>query len=202
MPEWRYQLTEKAADDNVLWLPVSTTNGRVMDSRDRRLRVALQFALEHSLDGRAMGAVFGALASLVETDEDAQALQLAQKGMLTLVGRFPLPPPGVGAPCCRSCGAELPSGAVDCTPAPGRAAPACPGCGALWPAWLCNGGGRSCNVLALEGYAVARCPHCDQLEDEAERRGWGLAQLHSMPGFPSWREGRILVNDAEPTPAL
>lgn len=78
--------------ENLIVLP--TTNARVMDSRDRRLRIALIFALENSLDGKAMGCIFGALAALVETDEDAAALKLAQEGILALVGRFAVQTPG------------------------------------------------------------------------------------------------------------
>lgn len=81
--------SERAPEDNnVFFLP--PVSARAMDDRDRRLRAALVFALENSTDGKATGCLFGALASLVESDEDAEALKLAQAGILALVGRFAL----------------------------------------------------------------------------------------------------------------
>jgi len=59
-----------------------------MFKRDRQLRHALDFSLAHTMDGTAMCAIFGALGSLVETTEDAEALELAQRGVLQLLGGF------------------------------------------------------------------------------------------------------------------
>jgi hypothetical protein len=60
-----------------------------MLKRDHQLRHALEFSLSHTMDGTAMCAIFGALGSLVETDQDAEALELAQRGILSLLGAFP-----------------------------------------------------------------------------------------------------------------
>jgi hypothetical protein len=59
-----------------------------IEERDRQLRSVLDFALHNSSDGKAVGQIFGALATLVESDDDAEALKLAQTGILGLVGRF------------------------------------------------------------------------------------------------------------------
>lgn len=59
--------------------------------RDRQLRQALEWSLAHTMDGTAMCAIFGALGSMVESSEDAealQALQLVQQGILQLLGGF------------------------------------------------------------------------------------------------------------------
>lgn len=57
--------------------------------RDRLLRTALDFGLQHAVDGTAMCALFGALATLVESPDDLQALELAQRGILGLLGALP-----------------------------------------------------------------------------------------------------------------
>lgn len=59
-----------------------------MLARDKQLRQALDFAIAHTMDGTAMCAIFGALGSMVESSEDAEALQLAQQGILQLLGGF------------------------------------------------------------------------------------------------------------------
>lgn len=59
-----------------------------MFRRDRELRQALDFALAHTVDGTAMCAVFGALGALVETPEHVEALETAQRGILSLLGGF------------------------------------------------------------------------------------------------------------------
>ncbi len=93
-----------------------------LEERDKQLRVALDFALQHSTDNKAMGQIFGALATLVQSDDDAEALKLAQTGVLALLGRF-------GSlswrPCCGSCGLLFPAG-------PGQYTSTCPGCGTAW----------------------------------------------------------------------
>lgn len=60
-----------------------------LSRRDRQLRQALDFALAHTTDETAIGAIFGALGSMVETQDDAESLQLAQRGILALLGGFP-----------------------------------------------------------------------------------------------------------------
>lgn len=60
-----------------------------MMERDKQLRQALEFAIAHTMDGTAMCAIFGALGSLVETPEQVEALELAQRGILSLLGGFP-----------------------------------------------------------------------------------------------------------------
>jgi len=60
-----------------------------LQERDRRLRAALEHALANDDRPEAMGAIFGALATLVESEDDAKNLQIAQAGVLALVGRFP-----------------------------------------------------------------------------------------------------------------
>lgn len=96
-----------------------------LEERDKQLRAALDFALQHSTDSKAMGALFGALATLVQTDDDAEALKLAQTGVLALLGR------SFGSlswrPCCGSCGMVFPAG-------PDQYTSKCPNpeCGASW----------------------------------------------------------------------
>jgi hypothetical protein len=57
--------------------------------RDLQLRQALEWSLSHTMDGTAMCAIFGALGSMVETDQHAESLELAQRGILSLLGGFP-----------------------------------------------------------------------------------------------------------------
>lgn len=83
---------DDTADPIALLMEQVHAGGKLsMLARDKQLRQALDFAIAHTMDGTAMCAIFGALGSMVESSEDAealQALQLVQQGILQLLGGF------------------------------------------------------------------------------------------------------------------
>jgi len=60
-----------------------------VNRRDQQLRQALDFSLAHAVPDSACAAIFGALGSLVETPADGEALEMAQRGILALLGGLP-----------------------------------------------------------------------------------------------------------------
>jgi hypothetical protein len=68
-----------------------------MLAREAHLRSALKFALEHNDAQTTSGAIIGALASVVEDDGDAEALQMAKDAITALVNRSPREREAAGA---------------------------------------------------------------------------------------------------------